>query len=250
MDLNEITGEVINSHPWELSRTYCVLDSFSEYLDEEHRGNSARTYINAGSGDLYFDKALLQKYEQDQVYAIDIAYKDMTVDDRRIHKFHFLEEIQVKKVDYAIMMDSLEYMKDDVGYIRSMGKKMKEGGYFFFTLPAFPILFSDYDVNIRNLRRYSHKSFSEVLKNLPEFEKIEEYNFYSSLFMIRFVQKILHLPIDPKRKFTAGWKYARENFLTRFLTMCLDLDFKLNRMLGQLGIRLPGLSMLVVCRKI
>lgn len=161
-----------------------------------------------------------------------------------------LEDIEVKDVDYDIMMDSLEYMEDDVEYVRKMAQRIKKGGYFFFTLPAFPCLFSDYDINIKNLRRYSRKSFFEVLSRVPELEKIEDYNFYTSLFMVRFTQKMLHLPIDPDRKFTANWKYSQKNFLTWFLTTCLNLDFSVNRMLSRIGIRLPGLSMLVVCKRV
>lgn len=48
------------------------------------------------------------------MYAVDTAYKDMESEDKRIHKYHYLEDIEVKTVDYALMMDSLEYMEDDV----------------------------------------------------------------------------------------------------------------------------------------
>ena len=249
MDLSEATGKVLNRHPWELSRTQCVLKVFAEYLDKMDEGGRNAVYINSGAGDLYFDKILLKKYGGSQVHAVDIAYKDVKTKSKRIHKYHYLEDIKAENVDYAIMMDSLEYMEDDVEYVRKMTERIKKGGYFFFTLPAFPILFSDYDVNIRNLRRYSRKSFANVLKKVPELEKVEEHNFYTSLFMVRFTQKMLHLPIDPDRKFTANWGYSKNNFLTWFLTTCLNLDFGFNRMLSKAGIRLPGLSMLVICRK-
>ncbi|WP_286082548.1 hypothetical protein [Parablautia intestinalis] len=246
MDLSETTREVINRHPWELSRTQCTLKVFSKYIAGF---NGQAVYINSGAGDLYFDKKLLEKYEKSQVHAIDIAYKDKISDDKRIHKYHFLEEMKEEWADYAVMMDSLEYMEDDAGYIRDMVRKIKKGGYFFFTLPAFPILFSDYDINIKNLRRYSRKSFSEVLDKVTGLQKVEEHYFYSSLFMIRFVQKMLHLSIDPEHKFTANWNYAEEHFVTRFLTVCLNLDFLFNRLFSKIGIRFPGLSMLVICKK-
>ena len=69
------------------------------------------------------------------------------------------------------------------------------------------------------------------------------------IFMIRFVQKMLHLSIDPEHKFTANWNYAEEHFVTRFLTVCLNLDFLFNRLFSKIGIRFPGLSMLVICKK-
>lgn len=79
---------------------------------------------------------------------------------------------------------------------------------------------------------------------------MEEYNFYTSLFLVRFLQKTLHLPIDPDHKVTAYWQHGEKSIVTRLLTGCLNLDFTVNRMLSRMGIRLPGLSMLVVCRKV
>lgn len=250
MDLSETTGEVKYRHPWELSRTYCTLKVFAGYLNELGAKSRDTVYINAGAGDLYFDKILLRRYKKTRVHAIDIAYKELVSEGKRIHRYHKLEDIEENDADYAIMMDSLEYMEDDVEYVRKMAQRIKKGGYFFFTLPAFPCLFSDYDVNIKNLRRYSRKSFSEVLDKVPELEKVEDHNFYTSLFMVRFTQKMLRLPIDPDHKFTANWNYSRKSFLTWFLTTCLNLDFWFNRMVSKIGIRLPGLSMLVICKRV
>ena len=250
MDLNETTKEVINRHPWELSRTKCVMAVYRKYIDTLHREEKACRYINAGAGDLYFDKILLSKYHKDSVHAIDIAYPDTASESKRIHKYHYLEEITEQEFDYAIMMDSLEYMKDDVDYVRKVTSRLKKGGYFFLTLPAYPILFSDYEINIKNLRRYDRKSFSKVLEKVPELSKQEEYYFYTSLFMVRFVQKFLRLPIDPNHNFTANWKYGKKSFITWILTTCLNIDFAVNKALSRLGIYLPGLSMLTVCKKV
>lgn len=250
MDLSEVTGEVLNRHPWELSRTKCILQAFSVYLDRMHEKRKRKSYINIGAGDLYFDSALLKKYTEDQVHAVDIGYQDRNSEDRRIHKYHYLEEIAGKNFDYAIMMDSLEYMEDDVQYIRSVTEKLRKGGYMFFTLPACPGLFSDHDVHVGNLRRYSSRTFGEVLRRVPELKKVEEYNFYTSLFLVRFLQKALRLPIDPEHKVTAKWQYGEKSMPTRLLTGCLNLDFAVNRLLSRAGIRIPGLSMLVICRKI
>lgn len=249
MDLNETTKAVINRHPWELSRTKCVLNTFSKYIDSLHGNGMEKNYINVGAGDLYFDRALLAKYPMDKVYAVDIGYQDMKSQDSRIYKYHYLEEIQEKKVDYAIMMDSLEYMENDVAYVNDVSQKIQSGGYFFFTLPAFPWLFSEHDVNVKNLRRYSRKSFEKVISEIPELVIEDEFNFYTSLFLVRFVQKLCRLPIDPHHNVTAGWTHSERGIVTYLLTGCLNLDFKINQLFSKAGIRLPGLSMLVICKK-
>ena len=250
MDLNETTEEVVNRHPWELSRTGCVLSVFSKYLEKLHKNQEGKRYINVGAGDLYFDKVLLGKYEKDEVHAVDLGYKELGAEGSNIRKYHYLEEIEDGKFDYAIMMDSLEYMKDDVAYVTKVSSRLRKGGYFFFTLPAFPMLFSEHDVHVKNLRRYSRQSFYKLIGQVPGLEIKEDYNFYTSLFLVRFLQKFLHLPIDKEQKVTAKWGFKETGLITRFFTGCLNLDFAVNKALSKIGIRLPGLSMLVVCRKV
>lgn len=171
MDLNETTEEVLYRHPWELSRTQCILKVLSSYIDKlDGKGRNA-SYINVGAGDLYFDKELLKKYIWNQVYAVDTAYKDIASEDKRIHKYHYLEDIEVKVVDYALMMDSLEYMEDDVKYVRKMAKKIKKGGFFFFTLPAHPFLFSDHDRNVKICADIAGNHSRKFCKGYPNLKK-------------------------------------------------------------------------------
>lgn len=138
MDLNETTKEVLNRHPWELSRTKCVLNQFARYL-----GNMDKmaVYANIGAGDLYFDMTLLKRYTKHRIYAVDIAYKNLESGDGRIHKYHFFEEIPQKSIDYAIMMDSLEYMERDVAYVKKISREIKSGGYFFLHFRHSPFSF-------------------------------------------------------------------------------------------------------------
>lgn len=250
MDLNETTEEVLNRHPWELSRTGCVLNALSGYMDDLHKNRKSKCYINIGAGDLYFDGVLLAKYKDDELYAVDLAYKDLVSEETNIHKFHYFEEIGNQKFDYAIMMDSLEYMENDVDYVTKVSSHLRKGGYFFFTLPAFPVLYSEHDVHVKNLRRYSRKSFYEVIHQVPGLKIKEDFNFYTALFLIRFFQKFLHLPIDKNQKVTAHWYFKEKGLITRFFTGLLNLDFAVNKAFSKIGIRLPGLSMLAVCRKV
>ena len=249
MDLNEVTGEGFNRHPWEISRTKCVRDAFSKHLSRQHKNKIGMRYVNIGAGDLYFDRALLAKYTQDEVHAVDIGYKDLASEEKNIHKYNYLEEIEDQKFDYAIMMDSLEYMEDDVAYVAKVTSWLRKGGYFFFTLPALPFLFSEHDITVHNLRRYSRKSFFKVIHKVPGLKIVEDYNFYTSLFLIRFIQKFSHMSIDKEHKVTTGWRFKENGLITRFVTECLNLDFAVNKAFRKIGIRLPGLSMLVVCRK-
>lgn len=128
MDLNETARELISRHPWELSRTGCILKAIGKYIDKCHEKKDACRYINVGAGDLYFDAALMSKYEKDEVYAVDIGYEENDPGEERIHKSRYLENVTADKVDYALMMDSLEYMENDAEYIRSLSANLVWGG--------------------------------------------------------------------------------------------------------------------------
>ena len=70
--------------------------------------------------------------------------------------------------------------------------------------------------------------------------------FYTSLFLARLAF------ISKKNKFTGndiGWKYPERNILTIIVKTVLDIDFWINKILDKVGIHLPGLSLVAVCRK-
>ena len=250
MDINETGKELKSRHPWELSRTKCMLEVISRYLFVIHDDDKGKRYINVGAGDLYFDHVLLEEYKKDIVYAVDIGYQhgEESIQQRE-KKFRYLEEIEESDFDYAIMMDSLEYMEDDAEYVKRLGDVVKENGYLFFTLPAFQKLYSEHDVIVKNLRRYDRKSFGKIIGGISELEVVEAHYFYFSLLCVRWIQKTLHMRIDPEHKVTTGWKLGEKSLLTKLVTGCLNLDFVIVRILSRIKIFLPGLSLLVVCRK-
>lgn len=249
MDINETSKKMKSRHPWELSRTKCVLQSMDPYMKDIHKTGETKRYLNIGAGDMYFDRALMRKWKNDALYAVDIGYAGPEKKGRRVQKYNYLEEIKENDFDYALMMDSLEYMKDEVEYVKKLCSRLKRGGMIFFTVPAFPKLFSEHDVIVKLLRRYDRKSFARIIDEIPEIEMVEEHFFYFSLLCVRCLQKWLHLPIDPKHKVTTGWKFDEKGPVTKLVTGFLDLDYRICAFLNKHGIWLPGLSLFIVCRK-
>lgn len=242
MDINEVTGKKIHRHPWELSRTGSLIRELEQYIGE------ARSYINVGAGDLFFDRVLLRRLPRTEVFAVDIGYRDLTDENERIHRFNRLEDVS-DQADCALMMDSLEYMEDDENYVRQLSECVRPDGYLIFTLPAFSFLFSEHDVIVKNLRRYDRGDFHALLKKVGGLSIVREHYFYTSLFLVRLMQKLLRLRIDPEHKVTTGWPYARKHPVTVLVQAILDLDYMIHRYLGTHNILLPGLSLLVICRK-
>lgn len=235
-------------HPWEISRTKKVLTVFSRHLQKSHQYMKEQKYINIGAGDLYFDQYLLCKFEKDIAYAVDLEYDETVPDYDRVEKHHYMEEV-IPEMDYGMMMDSLEYMQDDVDYVKQLSQKIKKNGYLFFTLPSTPAIFSEHDHIVGNLRRYDIREFQNVIAKIPDLEIVEKHYFYICLYLVRKMQLICHISIDKERKVTSHWQYPENHIITRFIVWCLNLDFSVNRLLYKMGIHILGLSLLVVCRK-
>ena len=253
MDIRERIENPLCRHPWELSRTECVTGECSRYLQKEKN----KTYINVGAGDLFFDDYLLDRFKNTGVIAVDIAYtqalKELLLSDLRnadrISMKTSLEELGGVCADFAVMMDSLEYMEDDLAYVRALTELVAESGYLFFTLPAFQFLFSAHDEHVGNLRRYSKKDFISLISQIPELEIVQTHYFYSALLIPRLLQKVLRQDADPRRKQTTGWKFSERNAVTVLVKKALNADYKINILLAKAHLGLPGLSLFAVCRK-
>ena len=144
-------------------------------------------------------------------------------------------------------MDSLEYMPDDSQYLCKLANKIKNGGYIFLTLPSFQFLRSEHDENVGNLRRYSESSVKNMINKCNgELKIVKMHYFYFSLLVVRVLQKVLHIPIDPEHKVTTGWKFDRNSIITRLVIRILIIDYHFCKLSKGM---VPGLSLMVALKK-
>jgi len=59
----------------------------------------------------------------------------------------------------------LEHVKDDRELIKSMSTWVKDGGYVFILVPAFPFAYSNFDKRIGHYRRYTKKSLALAMQS-------------------------------------------------------------------------------------
>lgn len=244
MDINEKKKDSFSRHPWELSRTACVIKDIQRFINCRER----MKYINIGAGDLFFDKVWIEKYTNNHfVSAVDIGYDSDTkveLNPDSCSLYRDINEVAENKFNYAIMMDSLEYMEDDAGYLSRVSKKLEDNGIIILTVPAFSSLYSQYDVNVGNLRRYSKKDLIELIAKIPEVEIEYSHYFYSSLLLVRLFQKNFGIQFAPHEEVTTGWNYKENSVVTRAVIFALNVDYNMCKLFGA-----PGLSLFAVCRK-
>jgi len=104
-----------------------------------------------------------------------------------------------EKFDTILYMDVIEHIENDIKELDQAISKLNKNGKLVIIVPAFSILFSDFDKSVGHFRRYTKKNFfnyknSEVkLRNLKYFDSLG--------FFILFLSKILRFKGNSKAVF-------------------------------------------------
>ena len=233
MDLIEVSQNE-NRHPWELSRTKCIID---ELFSLGISGN----VLDIGCGDSYFDYKLIEKRENLKIYGVDINLKT-EIQEERLKALNSLDKLPSIKFDYILMMDVIEHIENDNLYLQNLiDKYLSDEGFVLITVPAFMSLYSLHDKELKHFRRYNHEELKKVIISAGLKEKKWSY-FYFSLILPRIIFK-------NKTQNLGLWDKKEDSVITRFVTFVLNADFKMCSLLSKFGIHLPGLSLMSVCQK-
>lgn len=241
MDISEVRSDNANRHPWEISRGFCLL----QLLD---RGNPDVQFIDIGAGDLYFSREL-SALSHRPVIAVDPEFPETDLDlADGIRRFRNIEDVQPGIGDCIVAMDVLEHVSDDAALLSAIAALARPGGDLLITVPAFQILFSGQDIHLRHVRRYDKKSLGALLRACS-LRPVELFYFYSSLFVVRLIEKAVWTVAPSRTHGAAHWKFPGSHPVTRAIRTLLNADFALGRMASGIGLVFPGLSLCARCQK-
>lgn len=141
--------------------------------------------------------------------------------------------------DFVLMMDVLEHIEDDAGFLVYLKRYLKQDTVLVITVPAFQSLFSLHDRELHHFRRYSYKSLKEILQK-SGYQIMDWSYFYLSLIFLRF--------LTMNRTQNLGmWNKKETDWVTRWVRKFLNIDFKVLRFLSRHRIHIAGLSLFMVC---
>ncbi|MFC1566982.1 class I SAM-dependent methyltransferase [bacterium] len=214
MDISEINNNKLKRHPWEIVRRNQLL----KIIKKHHINNLS--YADVGCGDLYVTKKLA-KITKSEIYAVD---KSLNIDQKqtihdKITLLTNINQIANNGIDRIILLDVLEHIEDDKEFVNQLYKLLKNNGLLIITVPAFNFLFSEHDQILKHHRRYSSRNLLSLFDN--NYNIINKFYFFSSLFFIRFLQLILY-KIGFKKIFKhtiSQWKFSENNFITKLITI-------------------------------
>jgi len=239
VDLLETHDE--NRHPWELSRTDCILNLLKSKITKGHA-----VIADVGCGDLYFSKRLANEFDC-TIFSIDTGFTDLHSGHNKITKLKSIDVLDNGSIDIAVLMDVLEHLENPNMFLRNLSRKMSQKGAMLFTVPAFQHLFSKHDTFLKHYRRYSRRALSIELSNAGlTVENV--FYFYSILYPLRLVQ-VMTSKVKNENDIInniAAWKHDENSNLTKSIRQLLNIDFNINKLLRILPF---GLSVCAICSR-
>lgn len=224
---------------WFAARREMVLELLKKYVK---RGTPL---LDAGCGTGLLTKTVDRKYI---VTAIDFSKKSLALTRKRKPKAKILyvnleKRLPFPKESFAgiTLLDVLEHI-DDQKALSNLARVMKPNGIIIITVPAYPWLFSYWDVLHQHRRRYTRTQLIQLLKRYGF--AIEHSSYFNTLFfpLILFV-----------RIFKSTFEKHRRD------SDCYEMPIQANNVLHTIfrketrlatKFRIPfGLSLLVVARK-
>jgi len=153
------------------------------------------------------------------------------------------------KYDLVVAMDVLEHIEDDRSTVRWISDQLNTGGYLFITLPAQQWLYSEHDIAVHHIRRYSQSSLKQILPDNIKILKIVYFN--TTLFPIVALSRIyknLLMKLKKQKYFKAK---KQSNLMPRPVDRILRIILKFEIKLINKGFNPPfGLSIFCIAKKI
>ena len=250
MDLLE-KGNSVKRHPWELARFEVVKDISKIYL-EKNKGN----ILDLGCGDLFFIEKFKNFQPNSSCYAVDIAFTEEFIETHKNTTIKIFNSIKDLPDDLTFnivfLMDVLEHIEDDETFLEDFvnSKYVNHETIFIITVPAYQKLFFSHDTFLKHFRRYTNTSLITLIEQCG-LNAIEKGYFFLSLLAPRFLS-VQKERITGTARFKNGTDVGNWNanpFLTKLIKQILIADYKIQKGLKKAGLRLPGLSNYIVCKK-
>lgn len=156
MDLKEtdILGAAIDHH-WYYRAKALALIKILQRTD-------FHTILDVGAGSGFFSRYLLKHTPAQDAWCVDISYSHDFDELENKKPIRFRTSVDKVPADLVLLMDVLEHISDDVGFLSDYVNRSDSGTRFLISVPAFSFLWSDHDVFLEHKRRYTLREIENV----------------------------------------------------------------------------------------
>jgi SAM-dependent methyltransferase len=248
VDLVERKGSGTTRHPWELARA----EFFLRLLDTHDVLAGDCKWLDAGAGDGWFARQLRRLLPaRATITCWDVNYTKEDVEtlgaDGSRDGLAFVVAQPTERFDRVLMLDVLEHVDDDVGFLRAIvDDLLTDNGVVLVSVPAYPSLSGSHDRAMRHRRRYSHGACRRLLEQTG-LAVVSNGGLFSSLLPVRAGQVLFErVRASASSGGVGSWRHGR--LVTDPITRMLALDGRVSLALSRHGLSAPGLSYWALCR--
>jgi SAM-dependent methyltransferase len=257
MDLTEVPDAPFRRHPWEIARARF----FGRIVqaDGTDGGAATRRVLDVGAGDGYLGRLLLQRMPAgSSVDCVDPNYTDQDL--RRLGEppaegLRFARARPPGPFDLVLLLDVIEHVADDRAFLDEiLSASVAPGGTVLVSVPAWDLLYSQHDVELKHFRRYSPDRCRALLE-ASGLSIVRSGGLFHSLLLPRVAQRLietvqgaLRVPSRDRPANLGEWRGGR--LVSAAVGLALAADNRLSELAARSGRQLPGLSYWALCRKV
>jgi hypothetical protein len=256
MDLRE-RGSATRRHPWEIARARFVLET----LTGSGALRPAPRVLDVGAGDAFVAGLLASRLEGARVVAWDAHFSDRDLESLAGLGLQAVRERPEGPFDAVLLLDVLEHVEDDHGFLARIVAGSGPGTVFLVTVPAWPKLFSAHDHALGHFRRYTPAACRDLLAQAG-LTVTQSGGLFHALLLPRWAATLAERRMRPRAGRSAtdaaspasgvpsgvgGWSHGR--LISGLTAAALRLDGRLSKAAARLGLELPGLSFWALCRR-
>ena len=243
MDLREAPQHQFRRHPWEVAR----LRFFRRVLEHHGLPRQADRIVDVGAGDAWFSRQLLQFLPAEaSITCWDSGYFPATPAPEP--RLSFSREPPEGPFGLALLLDVLEHVADDAGFLALVLERVQAGGAVLVSVPAWNRLMSSHDAALAHYRRYDPADARRLLERTG-LQIQEAGGLFHSLLAPRALSVVLERLRKPREATTPSLEWRGGAGLGRALDKALAVDNALSIAAARRGWELPGLSWWALCRK-
>lgn len=261
MDLLENPAPGGARHPWETRRAAFFFDVLGRGLAGRGAGGPGLSVLDCGSGDAWLASELSRALRPRGIGVASVTCWDANYDDASVARFQkvyphlsFTRERPSGAFDVVLMMDVLEHVADDVGFVRDVvDAALAPDGLALVSVPAWQLLYGRHDRFLLHHRRYRPAQCDAVLR-AAGLRVIARGGAFHSLLAPRTLAILAERAASVAGLGGAstgggGAQWSGGPVVTGVVAGALRLDNALSRWASSSGINLPGLTYWALCQK-
>ena len=244
MDLKEMRDAPVLRHPWETARVMALAKVLGGSLREGMR------ILDVGCGDGYVCRTLFSRLVKKGITAVDINLTGERLRQlqRQTEEITYLTRLPPKgsRFDLTLLLDVVEHVENDRHFLADIVRRhVPRGGRVMVTVPAFASLYSSHDLFLGHYRRYRLAGVDDLARAAGLQVVASGYLFGSLLLPKLLLYKILHW--SKSSDGIGCWNSGP--IVTAIVEKLLHMDNCLMIAAADIGIKLPGLTVWVLCEK-